>query len=80
MVFYKIDYASLIEIKIKLTKTLESSIACRQHLDVKGPPQDLTNGATNPNTSHETKNVKITIMVEIFFSSLIFASLQQLVQ
>jgi hypothetical protein len=35
---------------------------------VKGPPQDLTNGATNPNTSHETKNVKITVMVEIIFS------------
>jgi hypothetical protein len=78
MVFYRMDYASLIVIKVKLTQTLESSIV--KHLDVKGPLQDLTNGATNPNISHETKNVKITVMVEIFFSSLNYASLQQLKQ
>ncbi len=78
--FYKMDCASLIEIKVKLTQTLESSIACWQHLDVKGPLQDLTNGATNPNTSHETKNVKIMVMVHICLSSLIYASLQQLKQ
>jgi hypothetical protein len=49
-------------------------------LDVKCPLQDLINGATNPNTSHEIKNVKIIVMVEIIFSSLIYACLQQLKQ
>jgi len=34
-----------------------------EHLDIACPRHDPTRGVANPNTSHETKEVKATVMV-----------------
>jgi hypothetical protein len=48
------DYDSSMEIKVKLTQILKSSMACWQHLNMASPQHDPTNGVVIPNTSHET--------------------------
>jgi hypothetical protein len=48
MVFYKIDYVSLIEIEVKLTHILESFMAYYQHLDILWPQQAPTKGINIP--------------------------------
>jgi hypothetical protein len=55
MAFYKIDYVFLIKIEVKLTHTLESSMAYYQHLDILWPQQALTKGVNNPKISQDTR-------------------------
>jgi len=50
----------LIEIEVRPTQTLESLIACWQHLNIACP----TNGVVNPNTSHDTIKVNAVAMVK----------------
>jgi hypothetical protein len=67
MVFYKINFASLIEIEVKLTYTLESSMAHWQHLDIAWPQQVPTKGVNKPKTSQDTIVVKAKVMVGFYF-------------
>ncbi len=64
MVFYKINVSFLIEIEVKLTHTLESSMAYWQHLDIAWPQQVPTKGVDKPKTSQDTIEVKTKVMVE----------------
>jgi hypothetical protein len=48
MVFYNINYAHLIEIKVKLAHTLVSYVAYWQHLDMAWPQQAHTKGIDTP--------------------------------
>ncbi len=64
MVFYKTNFASLIEIEVKLTHTLESSMAYWQHLDISWPQQVPTKGVDKPKTSQDAIEVRTKVMVE----------------
>ncbi len=66
MVFWKMDYASLIKIDVKLAHTF---VACWQHLDMTWPQQDPTKGANNAKTSQDTIAIKMEAMVERLFHS-----------
>jgi hypothetical protein len=73
IVFYKMDYVSLIEIEIKSAQTLESLVAY-WHVDMACPQHAPTNGVVNPNTSHDTIEINIVVLVKILpFSSLTYA-------
>jgi hypothetical protein len=52
------------DIVVRPPQTLQSFVACWQNLDIACPQHDLTKGVANPNTSHETKEVKSMVMVE----------------
>jgi hypothetical protein len=65
MVFYKTNVSSLIEIEVKPTHTLESSMSYWQHLDIAWPQQVITNCVDKPKTSQDTIEVKTKVMVEI---------------
>jgi hypothetical protein len=64
IIFYKMDYASLIEIEVIPTQILESLVAYWQHLNMACPQHAPTNGVVNPNTSHDTREVNIVVLVE----------------
>jgi len=74
MVFYKTNFSFLIEIEVKLTHTLESSMAYWQHLDISWPQQVPTEGVDKPKTSQDILEVKTKVMVEkLLLSSLTYA-------
>jgi len=71
------DYASLIEIEVRLTQILESSVAYWQHMAC--PQHAPINGIVNPNTSHDTTEINAMVMVEkLPLSSLTYAIIQAL--
>ncbi len=75
IVFYKIDWHSLMEIDVKPISTLGSFVAYWQQIfDITWPQHFLVKGLANPNISHETIEVNTMVIVErLMPSSLTYA-------
>jgi hypothetical protein len=67
--FLQMDYVSLMEIKIRQIKNLQSYVACWQFLNITCPQHVLTNGIAKFSISHQITEVNVIIMVEISFPS-----------
>jgi hypothetical protein len=67
MVFCNIDYAHLIEIKVKRTRILISYVAYWQHLDMAWPQQPPIKGVETPKIWQDIIEVRTEVMVERFF-------------
>ncbi len=64
IIFYKIDWHSLMEIDVRPIDILESFVAYWQHFDIKWPQQLHVKGSTNPNTSQEATKVNAMVIVK----------------